>query len=32
MLVRIHGDVFCVKDEPFRRVLFERGTSDDPAR
>ena len=29
MLVRIHGDVFCVKDEPFRRVLFERGTSDD---
>jgi hypothetical protein len=23
-LVRIHDDVFCVKDEPFRRVLFER--------
>jgi Peptidase family S41/N-terminal domain of Peptidase_S41 in eukaryotic IRBP len=23
-LVRIHGDVFCVKEEPFRRVLFER--------
>ena len=23
-LVRIRGDVFCVKDEPFRRVLFER--------
>ena len=31
MLVRIRGDVFCVKDEPFRRVLFERGTSDDPS-
>jgi hypothetical protein len=27
-LVRIRGDVFCVKDEPFRRVLFERGTND----
>jgi hypothetical protein len=28
-LVRIRGDLFCVKDEPFRRVLFERGTNDD---
>jgi hypothetical protein len=23
-LVRIRNDVFCVKDEPYRRVLFER--------
>jgi hypothetical protein len=26
-LVRIRNDVFCVKDEPFRRVLFERDTA-----
>ena len=26
-LVRIRGDVFCVKDEPFRRVLFERDSA-----
>jgi hypothetical protein len=24
-LVRVHGDTFYVKDEPFRRVEFERG-------
>ena len=27
-LVRIRNDVFCVKDEPFRRVLFERDKTD----
>jgi hypothetical protein len=26
-LVRIHGDVFAVRDEPFRRVQFERNSS-----
>lgn len=26
-LVRIHGDVFAVRDEPFRRVEFERDAS-----
>ena len=27
ILVRLHGDVFFVSDEPFRRVLFERDTA-----
>jgi hypothetical protein len=26
-LVRIRGDIFCVKDEPFRRVIFERDSA-----
>lgn len=26
-LTRVRGDVFCVTDEPFRRVLFERNTA-----
>lgn len=26
-LVRIHADVFAVRDEPFRRVLFERNAA-----
>jgi hypothetical protein len=26
-LVRIHGDVFAVRDEPYRRVQFERNAS-----